>query len=84
MAGHETVKLPASKTKLAILTVLVDEGFVDNYEVLEGTKLGAFQNFIVVYETFINENCQYRQFCFGSRQFDSFMSRHLSISYAGQ
>ena len=38
MAGHETVKLPASKTKLAILKVLVDEGFVDNYEVVEGTK----------------------------------------------
>ena len=38
MAGHETVKLPASKTKLAILKVLVDEGFVDNYEILEGTK----------------------------------------------
>ena len=38
MAGHETVKLPASKTKLAILKVLVDEGFVDNYDVLEGIK----------------------------------------------
>ena len=38
MTGHETVKLPASKTKLAILKVLVDEGFVDNYEVLGGTK----------------------------------------------
>ena len=38
MAGHETVALPASKTKLAILKVLVDEGFVDNYEVLEGPK----------------------------------------------
>ena len=38
MAGHETVKLPASKTKRAILKVLVDEGFVDNYEVLESAK----------------------------------------------
>ena len=38
MAGHETVVLPTSKTKLAILKVLVDEGFVNNYEVLEGTK----------------------------------------------
>ena len=38
MAGHETVKLPASKIKLAILKVLVDEGFIGNYEVLEGTK----------------------------------------------
>ena len=38
MAGHETVTLPASKTKLAILKVLVEEGFVDNYEVLEGAK----------------------------------------------
>tara|TARA_B100000925_G_scaffold171232_1_gene128941 strand:+ start:3056 stop:3448 length:393 start_codon:yes stop_codon:yes gene_type:complete len=38
MAGHETVTLPASKTKLAILKVLVDEGFLGNYEVLEGAK----------------------------------------------
>jgi small subunit ribosomal protein S8 len=38
MAGHETVTLPASKTKLAILKVLVSEGFVDNYEILEGAK----------------------------------------------
>ena len=38
MAGHEPVKLPASKTTRAILKVLVDEGFVDNYEVLESAK----------------------------------------------
>ena len=38
MAGHETVALPASKTKLAILKVLAEEGFIDNYEVLEGAK----------------------------------------------
>ena len=38
MAGHETVAFPASKTKLAILKVLVDEGFVNNYEVLGGAK----------------------------------------------
>ena len=38
MAGHETVSLPASRTKLAILKVLVDEGFVDDYSVLEGVK----------------------------------------------
>ena len=38
MAGHETVTLPASKTKLAILKVLVEEGFLNNYEILEGTK----------------------------------------------
>ena len=38
MAGHETVTLPTSRTKLAILKVLVDEGFLVNYEVLEGAK----------------------------------------------
>ena len=38
MAGHETVTLPASKIKLAILKVLVDEGFVGGYEILESTK----------------------------------------------
>jgi small subunit ribosomal protein S8 len=38
MAGHESVAVPSSKTKLAILKVLVDEGFVENYEVLDGVK----------------------------------------------
>ena len=38
MAGHETVTLPASKTKLAILKVLVDEGYLRNYQVVEGAK----------------------------------------------
>ena len=35
MAGHETVLLPASKTKLAILKVLVDEGYVTAKNILK-------------------------------------------------
>ena len=38
MAGHETVTLPASKTKLAILKVLVEEGFLNNYQIMDGPK----------------------------------------------
>ncbi len=38
MAGHKTVVLPSSKTKLAILKVLVEEGFINNFEISEGVK----------------------------------------------
>lgn len=31
--GHETVKMPASKMKVGIAQILVDEGFIDRYDV---------------------------------------------------
>ena len=35
---HETVEIPTSKTKTAILEVLKKEGFVADYKVSEGVK----------------------------------------------
>lgn len=38
-AGHSKVEMPASKMKVAIAKVLLDEGFIRSYEILEdGTK----------------------------------------------
>jgi small subunit ribosomal protein S8 len=36
MARHDFVLVPASKIKLAIVKVLKEEGFINNYEVLKG------------------------------------------------
>jgi len=36
MANHANVLVPSSKTKLAIVKILKDEGFIDRYEVLKG------------------------------------------------
>ncbi len=36
MAKHEFVLIPWSKMKIAIVKILKEEGFVDNYEVLRG------------------------------------------------
>ena len=33
--GHERVVMPASKLKVSIARILVDEGFIDRYEVAE-------------------------------------------------
>ena len=35
---HETVEVPSSKTKTAILAVLKEEGFITDYAVSEGVK----------------------------------------------
>lgn len=40
MAGHPTVALPSSKLKVAIAKILQEEGYISNYEVVEG-KSGA-------------------------------------------
>ncbi len=39
-AKHDTVDIPSSKMKLAIAQILVEEGYVKKYEVIED---GAFQ-----------------------------------------
>ena len=36
MARHDTVLIPASKTKLSISRILKGEGFIGDYEVLKG------------------------------------------------
>jgi small subunit ribosomal protein S8 len=33
---HETVEMPASKMKIAILKILKDEGFISDFEVIKG------------------------------------------------
>lgn len=40
LAGHPTVALPSSKLKVAIAKILHEEGYISNYEVVEG-KSGA-------------------------------------------
>ena len=35
-AKHETVEIPASKIKVAIADILVREGYVKSYEIVEG------------------------------------------------
>ncbi|MFC1953024.1 30S ribosomal protein S8 [Chloroflexota bacterium] len=36
MVRHDSVLIPASKTKLAIAKILKDEGFISDFEVLKG------------------------------------------------
>ncbi len=43
-AKHETVEIPASKIKVAIADILVKEGYVKSYEVVDG----EVQNNIVI------------------------------------
>jgi small subunit ribosomal protein S8 len=43
-AKHETVEIPASKIKVAIADILVKEGYVKSYEIVEG----EVQNTILV------------------------------------
>ena len=34
-AKHDTVDVPASKMKLAIANILLDEGYIEKYDVIE-------------------------------------------------
>jgi small subunit ribosomal protein S8 len=38
MAGHPSVAMPSSKMKASIAKILKDEGFIGDYEVVEGDK----------------------------------------------
>ena len=40
-ANHETVDVPASRTKRAIVEILRDEGFISTYEVVGGAAQGT-------------------------------------------
>ena len=42
-ARHKTVDLPASKMKVAIVTILKDEGFVDGFKVVEEGPQGKIR-----------------------------------------
>ena len=40
-AGHKTVEIPASNQKKAIAKILLDEGYIKKYEVIEDNKQGV-------------------------------------------
>ena len=41
--GHETVEIPASKMKKSIAQILLDEGYITGYEVIEDGKQGIIK-----------------------------------------
>lgn len=42
-AKHDSVKIPASNMKKAIAQILVDEGYIKNYKVIEDDKQGTIR-----------------------------------------
>ena len=42
-AKHETVDIPCSKVKKAIADILVDEGYIKGYQLIEDTKQGIIR-----------------------------------------
>jgi len=40
MAGHSQVAMPSSKIKAEIAKILKEEGFIENYEVVDGERAG--------------------------------------------
>ena len=40
MAGHSQVAMPSSKIKVEIAKILRDEGFIENFEVADGERVG--------------------------------------------
>ncbi len=42
-AGHDTVEIPASKMKKSIAQILKDEGFINDFEVIEDGKQGIIK-----------------------------------------
>ena len=42
-ARHTTVEIPASKLKLAIAQILLDEGYIKSFEKIEDGKQGMIQ-----------------------------------------
>jgi len=43
IVGHETVEIPASKMKKSIAEILLTEGFIKNFEVVEDNKQGIIK-----------------------------------------
>lgn len=41
--GHETVEIPASKMKKAIVQILLDEGYIESYEVIDENVQGTIK-----------------------------------------
>lgn len=43
IVGHDTVEIPASKMKKSIAEILLNEGFIQNFEVVEDNKQGIIK-----------------------------------------
>ena len=43
VAGHDTVDVPASKIKKSIAQILLDEGYINGFEVVEDNKQGMIK-----------------------------------------
>ena len=43
IVGHDTVEIPASKMKTSIAEILLNEGFIKNFEVVEDNKQGMIK-----------------------------------------
>jgi small subunit ribosomal protein S8 len=52
-AKHDTVDVPASKMKIAIANILLDEGYIEKYEMVDD---GAFQNIHITLKYGDNKN----------------------------
>ena len=52
-AKHDTVDVPASKMKLAIANILVDEGYIAKYDIVEN---GAFKTIHITLKCGANKN----------------------------
>ena len=52
-AKHDTVDVPASKMKLAIAQILLDEGFINNFEVIEN---GNFKTIHITLKYGVDKN----------------------------
>ena len=46
MAGHERVEVSASKVKLEIIRILLEEGFIRNYRLLDDGKQGIIRIYL--------------------------------------
>lgn len=44
--NHETVEIPASQMKLAIVQILKDEGFIKHFEVIDDGKQGIIKVYL--------------------------------------
>ncbi len=42
-AKHETVLVPSSKIKIEIVKILKDEGYIDNFKIIEDAKQGSLE-----------------------------------------
>ena len=45
-AGHETVEIPASNLKKAIAQILLEEGYISNFETSEDNKQGSIKVYL--------------------------------------